>query len=148
MRYIESDTVIGGVMREHRTDPAIAWTQTQLANQLHRYTGNPWDQSKVSDAEHGRYPFTVTDLIVIGYIFGVPPIRFLHTDVHDLEFRITFGRLHIKESELLHHFILQGREDRTFNEDRITKGIEPDTIKIKPNLIREQILRAIEEGHG
>jgi transcriptional regulator with XRE-family HTH domain len=145
MRYIESDTVIGLVMREHRTKTTIGWTQTQLADKLQQYTGSHWDQSKVSDAEHGRYQFTVTDLMAIGYIFGVPPIRFLHTDVHDLDFRIRFGQLDIKEGELLYH-IIQGRLDRPSDKNRLTKGIDPDTIK--PSPLRETILKAIEEGHG
>jgi hypothetical protein len=91
----------------------------------------------VSDAEHGRYAFTVTDLIAIGYIFGVPPFRFLSPDIDDSpNLSVKFGNVPIRQGEII-DLLIRGNRGAPFSETgaRLTTGIDPHPLTLREHIL-------------
>ena len=126
MEDIPIDIVIGqnlaqlriGNGTKHRPD----YSQTRIAEYLRTYTGDYWDQSEVSGAERGERRFTVADLLVLGFVLQVSPIRLMHSGK---EIAIWFGGIGIPEGDLLEAWLFGPRGQ--FHEDRLqTTWHEPD----------------------
>lgn len=71
------DEIIGNNLRELRRRERPKITQTDLALALSGLTLTSWNQQAVSDAEKGKRPFRVVELLMIARVFGVSLIRLL-----------------------------------------------------------------------
>lgn len=72
---------VGMNVRKYRL--THSWTQQQLADEMDRY-GAGWSQSICAQAEAGRRPISVAELLALGLVLGVAPHLLLYP-VDDVE---------------------------------------------------------------
>lgn len=89
---MESDIVIGGLLKDHRT--RLGWTQEQLAEQLTEFTGVRHYQAHIARIESGRSPVPLVKFLQICELLGIIPTTILdspevaqglQTHVHTME---------------------------------------------------------------
>jgi hypothetical protein len=108
------DEIIGNNLRELRRRERPKITQTDLALVLSGLTLTSWNQQTVSDAEKGKRPFRVVELLMIARVFGVSLIRLLQPwEVTDeaIKFGMKVGMIEYWPDQFIRDHITRPRLD-------------------------------------